>query len=152
MEHEVNVLSYNLGLTSPQVDPDTQGQTLRFYKFTRNLRDVIRRIFTRGAETPADDPGGQPAHALFLCELGSQFKNKSIAASFRRRLNANLPQQVHYIDVGYCDQVGGLTEYLMSLVRVGGLDTGRYGVWANAPYGAIWDSTRFSLALAYDLF
>ena len=33
----------------------------------------------------------------------------------------------------------------------GGLDADRYCVWAKAPYAAIWDNTRFSQALTYDL-
>ena len=92
MDPHVHVLSYNVGLTNDQVDPDQQGQAAHFYKFTTQLRDVIQRMFTYGADTPAPDTArGTPAHVVFLCELGSQRKNEKIDAVFQKRKDALLP-------------------------------------------------------------
>ena len=82
---DVHLLSYNVGLTSDQVDPDKEaGMSSTVYKFTTQLMDVIQRMFTGGADTPAAathalgassagaDTPNTPAHVVFLCELGSQ--------------------------------------------------------------------------------
>ena len=73
MPPHVHLLSYNVGLTNDQVDPE-QSMTSIFYKFTTQLKDVIQWMFTYGADTPAPDRPSRPAHVVFLCELGSQKK------------------------------------------------------------------------------
>ena len=95
MDPDVHVLSYNVGLTNDQVDPNAQGSKSIFYKFTTQLKDVIHRMFTRGADTPAADTHAldarsagadtpsTPAHVVFLCELGSQKKERGSMLSSR---------------------------------------------------------------------
>ena len=70
MDPDVHVLSYNVGLTNAQVDPQASGMSTHFFKFTKELRNAIQRMFTRGADTPAEqarhvDAGtpGAPAQA-----------------------------------------------------------------------------------------
>ena len=75
MDPDVHVLSYNVGLTNAQVDPDESGMPTRFFKFTSELRNAILMMFTRGAG--ADEPS-TPAHTVFLCELGSQKRDEQI--------------------------------------------------------------------------
>ena len=90
MDPDVHVLSYNVGLTNAQVDPQLSGMSPYFFKFTKELRNVIQMAFTRGADTPpldarsagADTPS-TPAHAVFLCELGSQTTVRRSAPSSR---------------------------------------------------------------------
>ena len=75
MDPDVHVLNYNAGLTNAQVDPDGSGMSTHSFKLANELRHVIQRMFTRGAG--ADTPG-TPAHAVFLCELGSQRRDAKI--------------------------------------------------------------------------
>ena len=71
MKHDVQVISHNVGLTNAQVDPQTSGTFL--YKFTQELRNVIHRMFSCGADTPTpdarsarSDTSSIAAHAVFL--------------------------------------------------------------------------------------
>ena len=52
MHSDVHVVSYSVGLTNAQVDPEAQGTSMHFFKFTQELRTVIRGVFTGGADTP----------------------------------------------------------------------------------------------------
>ena len=91
MDPDVHVLSYNVGLTNDQVDPNAQGSGSIFYKFTTQLKDVIHWMFTCGADMPAaerqalhmrrgDAISSRAAHVVFLCELGSPKKKKQITS------------------------------------------------------------------------
>ena len=159
MDPDVHVLSYNVGLTNAQVDPQLSGMSPYFFKFTKELRNVIQRMFTRGADTPAldarsagADTPSTPAHAVFLCELGSQKRDEKIDAVFQKRVDAGLPLATKYTKLGFCNSSCNLAAYLCHLVRTAGLDPERYAVWANAPYAAIYDNSRFRHVHTYDLF
>ena len=129
MDPDVHVLSYNVGLLNAQVDPEGTGMSTYFYKFTTQLRDVIQRMFTRGADTPAADTHAldarsagadtpsTPAHVVFLCELGSQKRDEKIDAVFQKRRDAGLPLGTHYPHLGFCNFSGSLDAYLCGLVQ-----------------------------------
>ena len=96
MEPDVHVASYNVGLTNPQVDPESSG--IHFFKFTKELRSVIHRMLTCGADTPTldarsagSDTSSTSAHAVFLCEMGSQRRNEPIDDAFQKRAKAGFP-------------------------------------------------------------
>ena len=76
----------------------------------------------------------------------------NIDAMFQKRRGAGLSLDTHYPRVGFCNFSSSLTAYLCSLVQTAGLDPERYAVWANAPYAAIYDNSRFQRVHTYDLF
>ena len=143
MDPDVHVLSCNVGLTNAQVDPHLAGKSIYFFKFTKELRNVIQRMFTHTADTPAldarsagTDTPSTPAHAIFLCELGSQRRHEKIDDVFQKRVDARLPLATKYLDLGFCNSSCDLATYLCHVVQTAGLDPERYRVWANAPYAA----------------
>ena len=108
MKHDVHVISYNVGLTNAQVD----SQSTFLFKFTKELRSVIHRMFTCGADTPTSDArsarsdtSSTAAHAVFLCEMGSQKRNDPIDDVFEKRAKAGLPLATEYMDhdLGFCN-------------------------------------------------
>ena len=97
------------------------------------LKHVIRSMFTRGVDTTAGGAPGTPAHAVFLCELGSQKRDEKIDAVFHKRQETSLPQPTKNPNLGLCNLSGSLDAYLCRIVRMAGLDTNRFVVWARAP-------------------
>ena len=102
MQQAVALDSYNAGLPNDIVDATkAAGLPDRFYKVARARGNIIKHIFTCGADTPprhvpdrlasgADTPArtgtmragtGAPPRALFLRELGSP-KNKNPLTSY----------------------------------------------------------------------
>ena len=130
MEPDVHVLSYNVGLTNDQADPEKTDVSSVFYKFSTQLTNVIQRMFTRGADTPAADAHAldarsagadtpsTPAHVVCLCELGSQFRCERIDAVLEKRSQRSLPLSIRYREVsGLCNLSGSLEGYLCELVK-----------------------------------
>ena len=108
---EIILKSLNAGLTTGHLEL----HHCHFYTFTSALVDDIREVFRQ-----------QHAHGWFMCEMGSQEKDKVIDQYFETRCEAQAAGTFKtpstHQDCAFCDNSRSLKDYLQQAVLAAGLE------------------------------
>ena len=122
-----------MGLTSKHVfDADARNPLQFFYKFSARLQSDLSAAF--GANVGA--------HAVCLCELGSQFDDHSLDIYMQKRVDAVLEGGVAPPagELAYCDTSDTVEIWLRRLLEQIGVNS--FEIDCHPPYAAIWLTTE----------
>ena len=132
---EIILKSLNAGLTTGHLEP----HHCHFYTFTSALVDDIREVFRQ-----------QHANGWFMCEMGSQEKDKGIDQYLETRCEAQaagtLKTPSAYQDCAFCDNSRSLKDYLQQAVLAAGLE--HLEVISVPPYAYIGDPSVLDLSVS----
>ena len=129
---------YSLGERSPEIIVKSlnTGLTSEHLK----LNNPFAYTFTQALTSDVEIFKEQHAHALFLCEMGSQKSNASIDMDFQRRCNAKANDTIaiprNQQEIAIVDNSPDLKQYLEGILKASGLED--LHVRSLPPYACIW--------------